>query len=167
MKQLIKFHQNGKLLLVIIALAVTATTSAQQFFEDPLIKIKKIDIAETFNKIEVRSNAVIVLTNNLTNSVVLRGDAGDLEQATARVRKGTLIINANKNYNAGKFIIYLPAGNINSLVTSGNTQILSSGTIKVSNLEILLSGSSRVSIQHEGNLTINPGAGYEITDGRK
>jgi hypothetical protein len=167
MKQLIKFHQNGKLLLVIIALAVSATTSAQQFFEDPLIEIKKIDIAETFNKIEVRGNAVIVLTNNLTNSVVLRGDVNDLAQATARVRKGKLIINANKNYNASKFIIYLPAGNINSLVTSGNTQILSSGTIKVSNLEILLSGSSRVSIQHEGNLTISPGAGYEITDGRK
>ena len=167
MKQLFKFHQTGKLLLVIIALTITATTSAQQFFEDPLIKIKKIDIAETFNKIEVRGNAVIVLTNNLTKSVVLRGDVNDLEQATARVRKGTLIINANKNYNAGKFIIYLPAGNINSLVTSGNTQILSSGTIKVSNLEILLSGSSRVSIQHEGNLTINPGAGYEITDGGK
>ena len=167
MKQLIKFHQNGKLLLVIIALAVTATTSAQQFFEDPLIEIKKIDIAETFNKIEVRSNAVIVLTNNLTNSVVLRGDAGDLEQATARVRKGKLIINANKNYNAGKFIIYLPVGNINSLVTSGNTQILSAGTIKVSDLEILLSGSSHVSIRHEGNLRITPATGYEITDGRK
>jgi hypothetical protein len=108
MKQLIKFHQNGKLLLVLIALTITATTSAQQFFEDPLIEIKKIDVAETFNKIEVRGNAIIVLTNNLTNSVVLRGDVNDLEQATARVRKGTLIINANKNYNAGKFIIYLP-----------------------------------------------------------
>jgi len=167
MKQLIKFHQNGKLLLVIIALAATATTSAQQFFEDPLIKIKKIDIAETFNKIEVRGNAVIVLTNNLTNSVVLRGDVNDLEQATAKVRKGKLIINAIKNYNPSKFIIYLPAGNINSLVTSGNTQILSSGTIKVSDLEILLSGSSHVSIRHEGNLRISPGAGYEITDGRK
>jgi len=167
MKQLIKFYQNGKLLLVLIALAITATTSAQQFFEDPHIEIKKIDIAETFNKIEVRGNAIIVLTNNLTNSVVLRGDVNDLEQATARVKKGKLVINANKNYYASKFIIYLPAGSINSLVTSGNTEILSSGTVKVSDLEILLSGSSRVSIQHEGNLTINPGAGYEITDGRK
>jgi hypothetical protein len=167
MKQLIKFHQNGKLLLVIIALAATATTSAQQFFEDPLIKVKKIDILETFNKIEVRGNAVIVLTNNLTNSVVLRGDVGDLEEATARVKKGKLIINASRSYYGTKFVIYLPAGNINSLVTSGNTEILSSGTIKVSDLEILLSGSSHVSIRHEGNLRITPATGYEITDGRK
>jgi len=167
MKQLIKFYQNGKLLLVLIALAITATTSAQQFFEDPHIEIKKIDIAETFNKIEVRGNAIIVLTNNLTNSVVLRGDVNDLEQATARVKKGKLVINANKNYYASKFIIYLPAGSINSLVTSGNTEILSSGTVKVSDLEILLSGSSHVSIRHEGNLRIIPGTGYEITDGRK
>jgi cell division ATPase FtsA len=167
MKQLLKFYQNGKFLLVLIALAITATTSAQQLFEDPLIQVKKIDIAETFNKIEVRGNAVIVLTNNLTNSVVLRGDVDDLQEATARVKKGKLIINASKNYNASKFIIYLPAGNINSLVTSGNTQILSSGTIKVSDLEILLSGSSHVSIRHEGNLRITPGAGYEIAGGRK
>jgi hypothetical protein len=167
MKQLIKFHQNGKLLLVLIALAITATTSAQQFFEDPVTQIRKIDIAETFNKIELQGNAVIVLTNNLTNSVVLRGDVDDLELATARVKKGKLVINATKNYTGSKFIIYLPAGNINSLVTSGNTQILSSGTIKVSDLEILLSGSSRVSIRHEGNLRITPGTGYEITEGSK
>jgi len=167
MKQLIKFYQNGKFLLVLIALAITATTSAQQLFEDPLIQVKKIDIAETFNKIEVRGNAVIVLTNNLTNSVVLRGDAADLEEATARVKKGKLIINAGRSYYDTKFIIYLPAGNIHSLATSGNTEILSSGTIKVSDLEILLSGSSHVSIRHEGNLRITPGTGYEITDGRK
>jgi len=167
MKQLIKFHQNGKLLLVLIALAATATTSAQQFFEDPLIKIKKIDIAETFNKIEVQGNAVIVLTNNLKNSVVLRGDFNDLQEATTSVKKGKLVINTTRSYSGSKFIIYLPADNINSLVTSGNTQILSSGTIKVTDLEILLSGSSRVSIRHEGNLRITPGTGYEITDGSK
>ena len=115
----------------------------------------------------MRGNAVIVLTNNLTNSVVLRGDVNDLEQATAKVRKGKLIIKANKNYNASKFTIYLPAGSIHSLATSGNTEILSSGTIKVSDLEILLAGPSHVSIRHEGNLRITPGMGYEITDGRK
>ena len=167
MKQLIQISKGKKLLVAVIALVITATTSAQQFFEDPLFKVKKIDIAETFNKIEVRGNVVIVLTNNLTNSVVLRGDADDLEQATARVKKGKLVVNAAKNYSGSKFIIYLPAGSINSLVTFGNTQILSSGTIKVSDLEILLSGSSRVSIRHEGNLRITPGMGYEITDGRK
>lgn len=167
MKQLIKFYQNGKLLFVLIALAITGTTSAQQLFEDPVIQTRKIDIAETFNKIEVRGNAVIVLTNNLANSVVLRGDVNDLQDATARVKKGKLVINATKNYSGSKFIIYLPAGNINSLVTSGNTQILSSGTIKVSDLEILLSGASHVSIRHEGKLRITPGTGYEITKGSK
>ena len=169
MKQLIQISNQKKLLVAVIALVITATTSAQQFFEDPLIKIKKIDIAETFNKIEVRGNAVIVLTNNLTNSVVLRGDVGDLEEATARVKKGKLIINANanKSYYGTKFVIYLPAGSIHSLATSGNTEILSSGTIKVSDLEILLSGSSHVSIQHEGKLRITPATGYEITEGRK
>jgi hypothetical protein len=167
MKQSIKFYQTGKFLLVLIALVISATTIAQQLFEDPGIQIRKIDIAETFNKIEVQGNAVIVLTNSLTNSIVLRGDVSDLEQATARVKKGKLIINATRNYYASKFIIYLPAGSINSLTTSGNTQILSSGTIKVSDLEILLSGSSHVSIQHEGNLRITPGTGYEITDGSK
>lgn len=165
MKQLIKLYQNGKFLLVLIALVVSATTSAQQFFEDPVTQVKKIDIAEAFNKIEVRGNAVIVLTNNLTKSVVMRGDVNDLQEATARVKKGKLVINASRSYSGSKFILYLPAGSIHSLVTSGTTQILSSGTIKVRDLEILLSGSSRVSIRHEGNLRITPGSGYELTDG--
>jgi len=167
MKQLIQISKEKKLWVAVIALVIAATTSAQQFYEDPLIKIKKIDIAETFNKIEVRGNAVIVLTNDLTNSVVLRGDVADLEEATARVKKGKLIINASRSYYGTKFIIYLPAGNIHSLATSGNTEILSTGTIKVSDLEILLSGSSHVSIRHEGNLRITPATGYEITDSRK
>jgi len=167
MKQLIKLYQNGKFVLVLIALVVSATTSAQQFFEDPVSQVKKIDIAEAFNKIEVRGNAVIVLTNNLTNSVVLRGDVNDLQEATARVKKRKLVINVTRSYSGSKFIIYLPAGSINSLVTSGTTQILSSGTIKVDDLEILLSGSSRVSIRHEGNLRITPAAGYELTEGSK
>ena len=166
MKQLIQISKGKKLWVAVIALVITSTASAQQF-EDPLTKIKKIDLAEPFNRIEVRGNAVIVLTNNLTNSVVLRGDVGDLEEVTTRVKKGKLIINANRSYYGTKFIIYLPAGNIHSLTTSGNTEILSSGTIKVSDLEILLSGSSHVSIQHEGNLRITPATGYEITDGRK
>jgi cell division ATPase FtsA len=166
MKQLIQISNQKKLWVAVIALVITATTSAQQFFEDPLTKIKKIDIAEAFNKIEVRGNAIIVLTNDLTNSVVLRGDVNDLEQATASVKKGKLIISA-RNYYSNKFIIYLPAGSIHSLATSGNTEILSTGTIKVSDLEILLSGSSHVSIRHDGNLRITPATGYEITDSRK
>ena len=167
MKQLIQIHKSRMIFLALTVLVTTMTTSAQQFFEDPIVKIKKIDLAESFNKIEVRGNAVIVLTNNLTHSVVLRGDAGDLEEATARVKKDKLIINASKSYSGTKFIIYLPAGNINSLATSGVTEIVSSGTIKVSDLEILLYGSSHVAIQHEGKLKITPGSGYEITDGRK
>jgi hypothetical protein len=166
MKQLIKSNQSRKLFVAVIALVITATVSAQQFFEDPHSRVKKIDLAEAFNKIEVRGNAVIVLTNDLTNGVVLRGDIDGLEQTTVRIKKGELIINA-RGYYATKLIIYLPAGNINSLATSGNTEIFSSGTVKVSDLEILLSGSSRVSIQHEGKLKITPASGYEIADGSK
>lgn len=167
MKQLIQSHHGRKLFLALTALVITMTISAQQLFEDPIVKVKKIDLAESFNKIEVRGNAVIVLTNDLTKSVVLRGDVGDLEQATARVKKGKLIINASRSYYSSKFIIYLPAENINSLATSGNTEILSSGTVKVSDLEILLHGSSHVAIRHDGKLKITPGTGYEITDGLK
>lgn len=167
MKQFIQFHQKGKFFLVLMALVISATASSQQFFEDPLTQVRKVDLSETFNKIEVQGNAIIVLTNNLTNSIVLRGDVNDLDEATAKVKKGKLVINASRSYYGSKFIIYLPAGNINSLATSGTTQILSSGTIKVSDLEILLNGSSHVAIRHEGNLRITPGTGYELTDAGK
>lgn len=167
MKQLIQIHKSRMILLALTLLVTTLTTSAQQFFEDPIVKIKKIDLAESFNKIEVRGNVIIVLTNNLTNSVVLRGEAGDLQEATAKVKKGKLVINTSKSYSGTKFIVYLPADHICSLSTSGITEILSSGTVKVSDLEILLSGSSRVSVRHEGKLRITPGTGYEITEGGK
>ena len=166
MKQLIQTQKSRKIFLALTVLVTTMTTSAQQFFEDPVAKIKKIDLTESFNKIEVWGSPVIVLTNDLTNSIVLRGDAGDLNEATARVKKGKLIINA-RNYSSSKFVLYIPAGTINSLVTSGNTEILSSGVVKVSDLEILLQGSTHVSIRHEGKLKITPGTGYEIADRSK
>lgn len=167
MKQFIQIHRSRIMILALTVLVTTMTASAQQTFDDPLTSVKKVEIAETFNRIEVQGNVVIVLTNHLTNSIVFRGDVNDLERATARVKKGKLIINASKNYYPGKFIVYLPAGSINSLATSGSTQILSSGTVKVSDLEILLYGSSQVSIRHQGNLRITPGTGYELIDALK
>ena len=168
MKQSIQFHPGSKkLFLAIIAVITTVITSAQLTFEDPIVETKKIDLAEFFNKIEVQGDATIILTNDLTNSVVFRGDLSDMEQATARVKKGKLTINTSYRKSAAKFIIYLPAGNINSLATSGKTEIRSAGTIKLRNLELLLYGSSQVSIRHQGNLRVTPGIGYEITDGSK
>ena len=167
MKHSIKSNLSKRLFAAVIAFVIITGASAQQFFEDPNSKIKKIDLAESFDRIEVRGNATIVLTNELTHSVALRGDAADLDQATVRIKKGKLVINASKTQYASKFIVYLPAATINSLATSGITQILSSGTVKVQDLEILLYGTSQVSIKHQGKLTITPGTGYELTEGRR
>jgi hypothetical protein len=49
-------------------------------------------------------------------------------------------------------------------VTNGETEILSLGTIKSKDLEIILNGHSRISVNYTGKLKILPGLGYALLD---
>lgn len=166
MKQLFQILKPGKLFLPVIAFAISLTTSAQPYFQKQEIQFREIELFKAFNEIEVSGDVTIILTNNLENKIIFRGYTKDLLQARASVKNGKLLVDVNRQRRHEKFTVYLPVSGISSLITSGKTEVRSAGTIKIQDLEILLNGSSLVSINHDGKLKVTPGAGYEIVSAR-
>lgn len=167
MKQLFQFRNLGKrFVLPIIALNGFLATTAQPFLTST-IESKKFDLIETFNEIEVRGNDIkIILTDNLDDQLVFQGNPKDVKAAKATVVNGKLIIDASRKKSYTEFKVYMSTANVRSMVTFGKMEILSSGTIKTRDLKLILNGSSLVSINHDGNLRIVPGSGYEFANTR-
>lgn len=163
MKQLCQFRKPGtRFLLSIIAFIFSLLASAQSYFQKPVTLSRRIELVKAFNEVEVLGDVTIILTNNLEGKVLFHGDPKDVRFAKATIKNKKLIIDANNKRSFSKMTVYLPASGFNSLITSGKTEILSSGTIKVHDLEILLNGSSLVSINYDGKLRVTPGTGYEL-----
>ena len=163
MKQLFQIRNLSKrFILPIIALNSFLATTAQPFLGST-IESKKIDLVETFNEIEVRGNDIkIILTDNLDGQLVFQGNSKDVQVAKATVINGKLIIDASRKKSYAELKVYMSTANARSMVTFGKMEILSSGTIKTRDLKLILNGSSLVSINHDGNLKIVPGSGYEF-----
>ena len=163
MKQVFQFNKMGKqFLLPIILFAATLATTAQPLFQNKNTVSREIPIDKPFDQVEVMGDVTIILTNNFEGRLILHGDIDDLQLAKASVKNRKLIIDAKRKKRDNKLTLYLPVSGLDMLTTSGKTEVISSGTIKTKNLEILLYGSSIVSINYEGKLRVTPGTGYEL-----
>lgn len=163
MKQLFQFCRPGKrFLLPLLAFTISCATSAQPFSQQPVIQSREVELTTPFNEVEVIGDVTIILTNNLEGKLLFHGDPEELRQAKVTIRNRKLFIDANRKRSHHKFTVYLPASKLNLLTTSGKTKILSSGTINTEGLDILLNGSSFVSIHYVGKLNVVPGTGYEL-----
>jgi len=128
-----------------------------------VVDYKEISNGQAVERIEVRGDVSIVLTNALGTKIMLEGNNKDIDVVKTTVKKGTLEINAEKKKTFSKLTVYLTVNDIHSLIVTGNAQISSSG-ISVDNLDIILNGDSFVQVHHQGKLRIIPGEGYEIAD---
>ena len=153
-----------KLLVVVFVLIMFDTTKAGT---GPgvvqVVDYKELSNGQAVERIEVRGDVSIVLTNALGTNIMLEGNNKDIAVVKTTVKNGTLEINAEKRKTLTKLTVYLPVNDIHSIIVTGNAQISSSG-VSVDNLDITLNGDSFVQVNHQGKLRIIPGAGYEMTD---
>ena len=165
MKQLFQIHKLGKrIFLPIVVFTISLATSAQTYSQALLIQSREVELQKAYTEVKVVGDVTIILTDNIEGKVVFRGDPKEVEAAKVTIKNRKLIIDARRKHSINKFTVYLPASTIRLLTTSGKTRILSSGMIKTQDLEILLNGSSFVSIRYDGKLNIVPGAGYELME---
>jgi putative autotransporter adhesin-like protein len=167
MKQLFQFQNLGKrFLLPVVVFTISLAASAQNYSQTPLIQSREVELLKAYTEVEVIGDVTIILTNNLEGKILFRGDPKEVEAAKAIIKNRKLIIHAHRKRSRNKFTVYLPVSTISSLITSGKTEVLSSGTIKTPNLEILLNGSSFVSVRYDGKLNVVPGTGYDLIERR-
>jgi hypothetical protein len=163
MKQLFQFRGFGKSFLIpMLTFTISLATSAQLYFQPPVIQSREVELLKPFNEVEVSGDVTIILTNNLEGKILFQGDPEEVRQAKVTIKNRKLVINANRKRSLHKFTVYLPASKISLLTTSGKTEILSSGTINTNDLEIYLNGSAFVSVRYVGKLQVVPGTGYEL-----
>lgn len=167
MKQLFKFHQPGKrFFLPVVLFTISLATSAQNYSQIPLIQSREVELLKAYTEVEVIGDVTIILTNNLEGKILFCGDPKEVEAAKATIKNRKLIIDAHRKRSRNKFTVYLPVSATRLLITSGKTEVLSSGTIKTPGLEIFLNGSSFVSVRYDGKLNVVPGTGYELIETR-
>ena len=165
MKQLFKFHKLGKrIFLPVIVFTFSLAASAQTYSPLPLVQSREVELLKSYSEVEVIGDVTIILTNNLDGKILFRGDPKEVESAKATIKNRKLIIDANRKRSVNKFTVYLPVSTLSLLITSGKTEVLSSGTIKTPGLEIFLNGSSFVSVRYDGKLNIVPAAGFELIE---
>ena len=163
MKQLFQFHKLGKrIFLPLVVFTMSLAASAQPYSQTPLVESREVELLKAYNEVEVIGDVTIILTNNLEGKILFRGDPKEVEAAKATIKNRKLIIDADRKRSFNKLIVYLPVSTMRLLITSGKTEILSSGTIQTPDLEIFLNGSSFVSVRYDGKLNIVPGAGFEV-----
>jgi Putative auto-transporter adhesin, head GIN domain len=127
----------------------------------PLSGVKEIDLPGVFQEIEIRGNITVILTNEPDSKLLAKGSPKDLSRIKTTLKDRKLLIDAQKKISFSKLTIYIPVTNADLLVTNGQTEIFSLGTIK-SDLKIILNGDSRISVDYTGKLKILPGKGYEL-----
>lgn len=125
---------------------------------------KEVNIMESFHQVEVRGDVVVILTNEPANKLWLNGDMADLDRVQTSVKNKQLRINAEMKRRKSKLTVYIPIATIASLIIDGDTEVYSSGTIKTHDLEILLNGTSLVSVKYLGGLKVIAGERCELID---
>lgn len=116
--------------------------------------LREINLTGTFHLAEIRGDVTMILTNGPTDRLWLRGDLNDLDRVQATVKNENLVINAEKRKRRSKLTVYMSIAGLTSLIINGDSEIFSAGTIQARDLEILLDGTSLVSVKYLGTLKI-------------
>ena len=127
---------------------------------------KEVNIMGWFHEVEVRGDVTVILTNGPAGKLWLNGNMDDLERVQTSVKNERLSINADMKRRKSKLTVYIPIATIASLVINGDTEVYSSGTIKTNDLEILLNGTSLVSVKYLGRLKVFAGERCELIDAK-
>lgn len=126
--------------------------------------LTEINISQKFQEVEVRGNVTIILVNRYADKIWIKGNLIDLTYIETIVNKEKLVINAKRCKSSSGLTIYLPVTSIHSLVINDDAEIFSRGMITINDLQIILNGTSLVSLRYHGTLNIMPGTGSEIVD---
>ncbi len=124
---------------------------------------KEINLPQRFQQIEILGDVTLYLTNETQNKLKLEGNPEDLTHVNVNVAAGTLTVNASKKVKS-KLIIYVPVAGVSSLVVEGDSEIFSSGIVKTDALQIVLYGTSIVSVKYNGKLDVIAEGSSELID---
>ncbi len=124
---------------------------------------KNIDLGENLQEAEILGDVTLILTNGPQNILTLKESSSAPGRIKLNIKNGRLIVDALKE-TGPKNIIYLSVAGVSSILMNGNSEIFSSGTIITNDLQIVLNGTSMVSVKYHGKLNVVAGERAELID---
>ncbi|HEX3008356.1 MAG TPA: head GIN domain-containing protein [Bacteroidales bacterium] len=144
-----KNNQLVYFLLLIMSMGFMGSCQAQT---DRKSKSKEGQIKETrnvssFNSLDLSISANVLLKQGTEESLILEGDAEDLEKVITEVSGSELNIKTRPgSWNIGKITVYLTMKDIKNLKISGSGSIKAETAIKAKDLDMVISGSGNINI---------------------
>ena len=133
-----------KLTLLLIAILFVFSAEAQKK------ETRKVD---SFDYVSLGVSSDLVITQGKSNSLVLEGDAEDLEEIETYVKDGKLKIRNESNSWFGndrdKVKIYVTLVNFKGASVSGSGKITNSNNLKGEDINLSVSGSGKIEIYVE------------------
>lgn len=130
-----------KVTLLLAALIFTFAAQAQK---------KETRKVGSFDYVSLGVSADLVITQGSSNSLVLEGDADDLENIETYVKDGKLKIRTENNSwfgdNMGDVKIYVTLVNFRGASVSGSGEITNSNNLKGNDINLSVSGSGEIEI---------------------
>lgn len=127
---------NTRLIIPAAFFLITAATNAQT------TQTREVS---NFNKIDASGAAKIIYRHSDTLSLVLEGDAKDLDNIETKVSDNTLYIKPKGSFK-NDYKILVSGNNLNNVSVSGATNFKSNGAIKSDSIIIESSGASNINV---------------------
>ncbi len=103
--------------------------------------------ASSFSSLDLAISANVFLRQGSPQSVVLEGDADDIDKVVTEVSGSELKIKTRPGtWNIGRINVYITVENIKELNISGSGSIKAETAIKSENLSLVISGSGNINI---------------------
>ncbi len=119
-----------KVLIPVLALLISVTAFSQSPCASPVDR-KEINITEVFSEVEVKGEIVVILTTQPAGEIMVEGNANDLYTVKAIVKKGRLIIEADKRKCSSKMTVFVSVTNVDTLIINRESEVFSFGKIRV------------------------------------
>ena len=119
-----------KVLIPVLALLISVTAFSQSPCSAPVDR-KEISITDVFSEVEVKGEITVILTTQPAGEIMVEGNANDLYTVKASVKKGRLVIEADKRKCPSKMTVFVSVNNVDTLIINRESEIFSFGKIRM------------------------------------
>lgn len=137
------------LLLFLMSLSINGGCQAQTGNRDKSTAGNKTETrnVSSFSSLDLSISANVYLKQGGPQSVVLEGDAGDLEKIETEVSGSELRIKTKPGrWNIGKITVYITMQDVKDLNISGSGSIKAETAVKTNNISLVISGSGNINL---------------------
>jgi len=150
-------------LFLFFSMIVSLTALAKKIGDKNPVYSKTIVVGDIFQQLEVWGNIEIVLTPDLSDSIIVEGSTVDINLVGIKLKKGTLSVRGKWISPTSTTKLIIPAAMLNTIKVYGNAVISSAGELAMPELRVYLDGEARVKIRSRGHVNVEASDGYYLT----